>query len=64
VHRDLKPENLLLERPCRRVTDRPVIKIIDFGTSTVMNPGDRLKSKIGTAYYIAPEVIEKEYNEK
>jgi calcium-dependent protein kinase len=41
-----------------------VIKIIDFGTSTHINPGARLKSKIGTAYYIAPEVIEKEYDEK
>jgi calcium-dependent protein kinase len=49
---------------CKRVSDKPIIKVIDFGTSTMINPGKSLKTKIGTAYYIAPEVINKDYNEK
>lgn len=38
------------------------VKIIDFGTS-VIKKGD-IKEKTGTAYYIAPEVIKNNYNEK
>jgi calcium-dependent protein kinase len=64
VHRDLKPENILLESPCPRISDKPLIKIIDFGTSTMLREGKNLKKKIGTAYYVAPEVLSKCYNEK
>lgn len=60
VHRDLKPENLLLEN------NRPdaLIKIIDFGLSTHFVPTTKMKDKIGTAYYIAPEVLAGCYTEK
>jgi calcium-dependent protein kinase len=41
------------------------IKIIDFGTSAKMNsPDDKLTEKIGTPYYIAPEVLKSSYNHK
>jgi calcium-dependent protein kinase len=59
VHRDLKPENLLLGRPY----DSSTLKIADFGTSTIF-PGKMMNEKLGTAYYIAPEVLKKKYNEK
>lgn len=39
------------------------VKIIDFGTSCIKKEG-HLKEKTGTAYYIAPEVIKHNYNEK
>ena len=60
VHRDLKPENLLLEK------DSPdaLLKIIDFGTSKIFDSGNKMTQKYGTAYYIAPEVLRREYNEK
>ena len=40
------------------------IKIIDFGTSLVMKDKQTLDEKLGTPYYIAPEVLAKAYNEK
>ena len=40
------------------------IKIIDFGTSLVMKDKQTLDEKLGTPYYIAPEVLNKSYNEK
>ena len=40
------------------------IKIIDFGTSLVYDSAKSLDEKLGTPYYIAPEVLNKKYNEK
>ena len=60
VHRDLKPENILLEQD----RDLEKIKIVDFGTSLMFDPERNMDEKLGTAYYIAPEVIKKNYNEK
>lgn len=60
VHRDLKPENLLLESP----DDNTRIKVIDFGTSQIFNPTKKMTVKIGTPYYIAPEVLSQSYTEK
>lgn len=60
VHRDLKPENILLEQD----KDLEKLKIVDFGTSLTFDPERALDEKLGTAYYIAPEVIKKNYNEK
>ena len=60
VHRDLKPENLLLDKESADAT----VKVIDFGTSAIYDQSKQLTQKYGTAYYIAPEVLRKEYNEK
>jgi calcium-dependent protein kinase len=40
------------------------IKIIDFGTSLRFDTDKTLDEKLGTPYYIAPEVLNKKYNEK
>ena len=56
VHRDLKPENILF--------DNNMVKIIDFGAATRLKKGKRLSKLTGTFYYIAPEVLERCYNEK
>jgi calcium-dependent protein kinase len=56
----LKPENILLEQ--NKEFDQ--IKIIDFGTSLVYDPSKQLDEKLGTPYYIAPEVLNKNYNSK
>lgn len=60
MHRDLKPENILLEQ--NKEFDQ--IKIIDFGTSLVYDPNNKLEEKLGTPYYIAPEVLGKNYGAK
>ncbi|CDW80062.1 protein kinase domain containing protein [Stylonychia lemnae] len=64
VHRDLKPENILLEAS----KDYDQIKIIDFGSATRQIPSKDLPrprfldQKVGTPYYIAPEVLKQQYN--
>lgn len=60
VHRDLKPENLLLAR----ANDFNSLKVADFGTSIIFSGKAAMKEKLGTAYYIAPEVLKKSYDEK
>lgn len=39
------------------------IKVIDFGTSIQLD-GEKLRTKLGTPYYIAPEVLRGEYDEE
>lgn len=62
VHKDLKPENLLLESK----QSNSCIKVIDFGTSSLFEKKNenKMKSKEGTPYYIAPEVLGLKYDEK
>lgn len=40
------------------------IKVIDFGLSRQFTPEKNMYSKMGTPFYIAPEVLKKKYNEK
>lgn len=54
VHRDLKPENVIVEELDGGELN---VKIIDFGTSKQVSDKERMKCKMGTPYYIAPEVI-------
>jgi calcium-dependent protein kinase len=60
IHRDLKPENCIFETS----EEESLIKIIDFGTSIVYEAGKKLKQKLGTPYYIAPEVLKRNYDQK
>jgi len=41
-----------------------VIKVIDFGTSQKYDPEKKMHQTYGTPYYIAPEILAGEYNEK
>jgi calcium-dependent protein kinase len=41
-----------------------MIKVIDFGTSQKFDPNKKMNQIFGTAYYIAPEVLKSDYNEK
>ncbi|XP_031381975.1 CDPK-related kinase 4 [Punica granatum] len=58
VHRDLKPENFLFTT---KDEDAPM-KIIDFGLSDFIGPGQRLSDVVGSAYYVAPEVLHRSYS--
>jgi calcium-dependent protein kinase len=40
------------------------IKVIDFGTAHCFNNDQKMHQTYGTAYYIAPEVLNGSYNEK
>ena len=60
MHRDLKPENILLNKDL----ENPRVTIVDFGTAEHLKPGSKFSTKNGTSYYIAPEVIKFEYDEK
>ncbi|KAB2036553.1 hypothetical protein E1A91_D03G009500v1 [Gossypium mustelinum] len=55
VHRDMKPENFLFKstRP-----DSP-LKATDFGLSDFIKPGKRFRDIVGSAYYVAPEVLKR-----
>ena len=62
VHRDIKPENMLVEPTSSN--DNINIKLIDFGTCNYVTSEKNLTLKVGSPYYIAPEVLNKNYNQK
>jgi calcium-dependent protein kinase len=57
VHRDIKPENIMLDQS----GSVDSIKLINIETAIKFTPGKPLYEKIGTPYYIAPEVMNKRY---
>ncbi|PKA63069.1 Calcium-dependent protein kinase 17 [Apostasia shenzhenica] len=57
IHRDLKPENFLL---LGKEEDAP-LKATDFGLSVFFKEGEVFKEIVGSAYYIAPEVLKRKY---
>ena len=67
VHRDIKPENILVQnnnKKNKNWIDEIHIKLIDFGASNFFKENEILTLKVGSPYYIAPEVLNKSYNEK
>lgn len=63
IHRDLKPENILIDSKDEQ-TGFYNVKIIDFGTAKIYEKNKNENKVIGSSYYIAPEVLLKNYNEK
>uniref|UniRef100_A0A2P2LCZ0 non-specific serine/threonine protein kinase n=1 Tax=Rhizophora mucronata TaxID=61149 RepID=A0A2P2LCZ0_RHIMU len=58
VHRDLKPENFLFSSG----SEDADMKLIDFGLSDFIRTGERLNDIVGSAYYVAPEVLHRSYS--
>ncbi|CAI9752838.1 unnamed protein product [Fraxinus pennsylvanica] len=58
VHRDLKPENFLFTSK----EENSQLKAIDFGLSDFVKPDEWLNDIVGSAYYVAPEVLHRAYN--
>ena len=63
IHRDLKPENILVES-IDEATGYYNIKVIDFGTAKIYEHDQHEHKIVGSTYYIAPEVLNKNYNAK
>lgn len=57
VHRDLKPENFLFVSK----DEDSSLKAIDFGLSDFVKPDEKLNDIVGSAYYVAPEVLHRSY---
>nr|GLL23680.1 CDPK-related kinase 5-like [Ipomoea trifida] len=57
VHRDLKPENFLFSSK----DESSQLKAIDFGLSDFVRPDEKLNDIVGSAYYVAPEVLQRSY---
>jgi len=63
VHRDLKLENFLFEeRPTSMETMG--LRLIDFGLSKYFEQDECIRNVVGSSYYMAPEVLDKNYNHK
>ncbi|CAL0309759.1 unnamed protein product [Lupinus luteus] len=53
MHRDLKPENFLLSSK----DENAILKATDFGLSVFIQEGKLYRDIVGSAYYVAPEVL-------
>ena len=58
LRRDIKPENFLLTTE----RDDAALEACDFGLSAYFKPGQRFSQLIGSAYYVAPEVLGRSYS--
>ena len=53
AHRDIKPENVLLTSE----DENADIRLLDFGLSKIVGPGQKCTEPYGTLTYCAPEII-------
>ncbi|XP_021866225.2 calcium-dependent protein kinase 10 isoform X1 [Spinacia oleracea] len=60
MHRDLKPENFLFANK----KENSPLKAIDFGLSVFFRPGERFTEIVGSPYYMAPEVLRRNYGQE
>uniref|UniRef100_A0A5B7AXG8 non-specific serine/threonine protein kinase n=1 Tax=Davidia involucrata TaxID=16924 RepID=A0A5B7AXG8_DAVIN len=60
MHRDLKPENFLFANK----KENAPLKAIDFGLSIFFKPGERFTEIVGSPYYMAPEVLKRNYGQE
>ncbi|KAK3424001.1 hypothetical protein EUGRSUZ_F00761 [Eucalyptus grandis] len=60
MHRDLKPENFLLASK----DENAPLKATDFGLSVFIEEGKDYRDIVGSAYYVAPEVLRRKYGKE
>jgi serine/threonine protein kinase len=54
VHRDLKPDNIFLAHS-RSASSEFMVKVLDFGLATVLEPNSRNTTALGSPLWMAPE---------
>lgn len=59
-HRDIKPENILFATQ----DDTSEIKIVDFGMACKFGEELPMMTRVGTPYYVAPEVVQGRYSKE
>ena len=71
VHCDLKPDNIIFELDYDENEEENHlnsnfldIKLVDFGLSSRIKKNQKLKNTVGTPYFISPEMLKGEYDEK
>ena len=64
IHRDIKLQNILVKSFSATNPDEICIKLTDFGSSNYLFKGESMVYKIGTCFYIAPEILEGKYDFK
>ncbi len=64
VHRDIKPENIIVEYYPSNFDMIKTIKLCDFGLAKYLKDDfdKRMTTRLGTPYYMSPEVIHRNYN--
>ncbi|KAF5739323.1 hypothetical protein HS088_TW12G00528 [Tripterygium wilfordii] len=60
MHRDLKPENFLFASKDEAAS----LKATDFGLSVFIEEGKVYRDIVGSAYYVAPEVLQRKYGKE
>jgi len=60
AHRDLKLENWLFMHPAPNLE----LRLCDFGLSMVLKPGEKARDRVGSVYYVAPEVLHRSYDRR
>ena len=55
IHLDVKPENIMC-----MTKNSTIVKLIDFGLATKLDPNELVKISTGTAEFAAPEIVERE----
>lgn len=56
IHRDIKLENIMMTD----TSDTSEAKIVDFGLSKILGPGQKATEPFGTLSYCGPEVLKQE----
>ncbi|KAH9803678.1 calcium-dependent protein kinase 9 [Citrus sinensis] len=60
MHRDLKPENFLFNSK----DENARLKVTDFGLSSFFEEGKVYRDRLGSAYYVAPELLRCKYGKE
>ena len=67
LHRDLNLENILIfekEKDIKTNEEYFWVKLIDFSVSKIFGKNKKERSLVGSTYYMAPEVLKHNYDEK
>lgn len=62
VHRDIKPENIVFTEEIKNRGRIPPVKLIDLGLSLRLSASNRVRGCLGSAGFVAPEIIDGGYH--